>query len=216
MRYALIAPMILGALLTAPAAAKDLAGRYRLAEGPDVAGALELRQDGKFGYELAAGALDERAQGTWAMDGNKACLTTEPVPTPPEFQTAEPISGDGATVRVTWPSAPDGTVRGIPGVDFVIGFDSGEPVRGYTQEYGWTMPPDETRVLRWIELTEPIHRIRMPRTPLKGRFRAVLVPNDLGVVNFQGACLEQVKEGFVLHRPSNDGPEWEMKFRRAN
>lgn len=31
-------------------------------------------------------------------------------------------------------------------------------------------------------------------------FRAVLVPNDLGVVDFQGACLEQAGQGYVLHR----------------
>lgn len=209
MRALILLPL---ALIAAPIAAKDpdYAGRYRLAEGPDVAGQLELTGDGKFAYMLAAGALDERAEGRWELKDGKACLTTEPTPRPPEFQTAEPISGDGATVRVTWPPRPDGTVRGIPGIDFTIGFDEGDPVSGYTQEYGWTMPPDEARIPRWIELTEPIHRIKSPRLRLTGRFRAVLQPNDLGVVDFQDACLEQTKDAFMLHRP-----QWEMKFRRA-
>ncbi|MFT4027559.1 MAG: hypothetical protein QM676_12265 [Novosphingobium sp.] len=208
-------PIIAALIAAAPAAAQDLAGRYRLADGPDVAGALELGKDGTFGYELAAGALDERAQGTWEMqdgaDRPRACLTTRPTPTPPEFQPAEPISGDGSTIRVTWPPRPDGTLRGIAGIDFTIGFDSGDPLTGYTQEDGWSMPPEERRIPRWIELIEPIHRITMARTPLHGRFRAVLMPNDLGVVNFQDACFEAGEDGlFVLHRKEGD-----MKFRKA-
>lgn len=193
-------------LLSAPAAAQGLAGRYRLAEGPDVAGQLELTADGRFGYELAAGALDERAQGRWEMGEDAACLTTEPRPRPPELRPAEPLAGDAATVRVTWENG-----RGIPGVDFVIGFDSGEPIEGYTQDYGWTLPAEEQRVPRWIELTEPIHRVRLARTPLSGKqFRAVLVPNDIGVVDFQGACFSRQGERYVLRRA-----EGEMTFRRV-
>jgi hypothetical protein len=193
-------------LVPGPAAGQVLAGRYRLAEGPDVAGQLELRQDGRFGYELAAGALDERAQGRWEMRGEAACLTTEPRPKPPELRPAEPLAGDEATVRVTWENG-----RGIPGVDFVIGFDSGEPASGYTQDYGWTLPPDEQRTPRWIELTEPIHRVHLGRMPFSGRhFRAVLVPNDIGVVDFQGACLSRQGERYLLRRA-----EGEMTFRRV-
>lgn len=214
MRYALIAPLVLAAFIAAPAAAEDLAGRYRLAEGPDIAGQLELTGDHRFGYALAAGALDERAQGRWEQQGDQACLTTEPAPKPPQFETAEPISGDGSTIRVTWPSG-----RGIPGVNFSLGFDSGEPISGYTQEDGWTMPAGETRLPRWIELTEPIHRIKLARTPLNGRFRAVLVPNDLGVVDFRNACFEVAKDGpdgeYVLHRTLPDGSVADMKFRKV-
>lgn len=197
---------LLALLLATPVAARDFAGRYRLAEGPDVAGQLELTPDGRFGYELAAGALDERAQGRWVVRGDAACLTTAPKPKAPELRPAEPLAGDTATVRVTWENG-----RGIPGVDFVIGFDSGEPVDGYTQDYGWTLPESEKRTPRWIELVEPIHRIRLARTPFSGaQFRAVLVPNDIGVVDFQAACLSPEGEGYVLRRA-----EGEMKFRRV-
>lgn len=198
-------------LLAAPASARDLAGRYRLAEGPDVAGQLDLRADHRFGYELAAGALDERAQGRWEQRqtpaGEQACLTTEPSPKPPELQPAAVPADQTATVLVAWANG-----RGIAGVDFVIGFASGEPLTGYTQDYGWTLPEDEARVPRWIELTEPIYRIPLARTafPAGGKFRAVLVPNDLGVVDFRGACLEPRGDGFVLHRA-----EGEMTFRRV-
>lgn len=194
-------PLLILALLASPASARDLAGRYRAAEGPDVAGQLELRKDGRFAYAFAAGALDEQAQGRWEQKGAQACLTTEPKPVAPVLQPAPVPADQTATVRVTWP-----TGEGIAGVDFIIGFDQGEPATGYTQDYGWTLPEDERRTPRWIELTEPIHRVPLARTafPAAGKFRAVLIPNDIGVVDFQGACLEQAAQGFVLHRTEGD------------
>lgn len=194
-------PLLVLALLASPAAARDLAGRYRAAEGPDVAGRLELRSDGRFGYEFAAGALDERAQGRWVRQGERACLTTEPTPVAPVLQPAPAPAEQAATVRVTWPKG-----GGIAGVDFVIGFDHGEPATGYTQEDGWSLPADERRTPRWIELVEPIHRIPLARTPFpaSGKFLAVLVPNDIGVVDFRNACLERSGRGFVLHRAEGD------------
>lgn len=191
-------------LLGTPAAAQSLAGRYHLAEGPDVGAWLDLRADGRFGYELAAGALDERAQGRWEMQGAAACLTTEPRPTPPELRSADP-AGQEATVRVTLPGG-----RGLPGVDFTIGFDSGEPISDYTQADGWTLPEGETRIPRWIELTEPIYHVRLGRTAFAGRhFRAELVPNDIGVVDFRGACLTRQGDRYVLRREGG-----EMRFVR--
>jgi hypothetical protein len=81
------------------------------------------------------------------------------------------------------------------------------------------MPADETRIPRWIELTEPIHRIRLARAPLNGRFRAVLTPNDLGVVDFRNACFEATRDGpageYVLHRTLPDGSAADMKFRKV-
>ncbi len=207
MRLRLAAVLAL-ALVVTPGAARDLAGRYRTAEGPDVAGELELRKDGGFAYEFAAGALDERAQGRWAARqtpaGPQACLTTEPKPAAPVLQPAPAPADQEATIFVAWPNG-----RGIAGVDFVIGFDHGEPLDGYTQEYGWALPADERRIPRWIELNEQIYRVPLARTvfPAGGKFRAILVPNDIGVVDFQDACLERTDRGFVLHRA-----EGEMRF----
>jgi hypothetical protein len=58
------------------------AGMYRLAIGPDGAGALELKADGHFRYQLSAGALDEHAEGTWTETGGDIRLTTTPKPVP--------------------------------------------------------------------------------------------------------------------------------------
>lgn len=184
-----------------------LAGEYRLSAGPDVAGALLLTEDGRFRYWLSAGALDEQAEGRWTMRDGQARLRTEPKPVPPAFSRATKPHADppaGATttpfmLRVTW---PDG--RGIAGVDVRIGFDQGDPQTGYTQEDGWTLPEDEMREPRWVELAEPIHGIASPRFAIDPRadnsLTFILTPNDLGIVDFNDALLEREGDRLILHQ----------------
>lgn len=196
------------ALLFAPAALAAepaVVAHYRIAEGPDVAGELVLTADGRFAYALAAGALDERAEGRWERIAGRPCLTTKPTPVPPSFALG-PRGATGAeapTLLVTW---PDG--RGIAGVDFEIGFATGEPVTGYTQDYGWTLPSEETRTPVWIELSEPIHGTNSPRLALdasdRGTILAVLTPNDIGVVDFRQACIDPRDGGALLHGVRGD------------
>lgn len=182
--------LLAAALIAAPAAAQEspFVGEYSLAEGPDVGGGLLIRNDGRFQYILAAGALDERAEGRWAARGDMICLTTDPKPVPPTIEKGALIAVEGSipTLLVTWPNG-----RGIPGVDFTIGFDSGVPIEDYTQSYGWTMPQDDQRTPRWIEVRESIYDITAPRFELTeadgGKLRAIIVPNDIGVVDFDGA-----------------------------
>lgn len=193
------------------AAAPGLIGEYQLAEGPDVGGGLEIAPDGTFLYALYAGALDERAGGRWEQRGDAVCLFTEPRPVPPAFEKAPLVDVDGAqpTIFVSWP-----TGEGVAGVTFTIGFDSGDPVEDYTQYYGWTMPEDDKRVPRWVEVREPIYDVTAPRYELgpedKGRLHVRLVPNDMGVVDFQGACLSASGDRFVLRRR-----EGELRFARV-
>lgn len=199
--------ILTAALITAPAAAQDspFVGEYSLAEGPDVGGGLLIRNDGRFRYLLAAGALDERAEGRWETRGDTVCLTTDPKPVPPAMEKGAPIEVEGVipTVLVTWPNG-----RGIAGVDFTIGFDSGDPTEDYTQVYGWTMPDDDKRLPRWIEVREPIYGITAPRFELNeadgGKLRVIIVPNDIGVVDFDGACAEKTESGLTLHRAEGD------------
>lgn len=199
--------LLAAALIAAPVAAQDspFVGEYSLAEGPDVGGGLLIRNDGRFQYMLAAGALDERAEGRWEMRGEMVCLTTDPKPVPPAMEKGAPIEVEGVvpTLLVTWPNG-----KGIPGVDFTIGFDSGDPAEDYTQVYGWTMPEDDKRIPRWIEVREPIYGITAPRYELTeadgGTLRVIIVPNDIGVVNFEGACAEKTERGLTLHRAEGD------------
>lgn len=212
MRTLLPIAAIAAALITAPVAAQDshFVGEYSLAEGPDVGGGLLIRNDGRFQYMLAAGALDEQAEGRWEMRGDMVCLTTDPKPVPPAFEKSALIEVEGAipTLLVTWPNG-----EGVAGVDFTIGFDSGDPAEDYTQYYGWTMPENDKRIPRWIEVREPIYGITAPRYELTeadgGKLRVTIIPNDMGVVNFEGACAEKTERGLTLHRAEGD-----MRFRR--
>ena len=159
--------------------APNLAGHYRI-NAMEQAGELLLTPDGRFQYGFTTGALDEHAEGRWEHVGQQTCLTTDPKPVPPAFTKAAVTDPDAPTLMVTW---PDG--RGIAGVDFVVGFDNGEPQTGYTQSYGWTLPEEERRVPRWIELNEPIYNIASPRFALeaadRGKLRIILSPNEIGL-----------------------------------
>lgn len=177
-------------------------GRYRTNDGPDVLGMLEITKDGRFRYQLIAGALDQAAEDRWERASGVVRLFTQPKPTPPIFRlTAVEGGKDKPLVRVTWPNG-----RGIAGIDVRIGFSSGEPVEGYTQEDGWTLPIEESRTPIWIEIAEPIHRIASAKTDLRpGQVvEAVLLPNDLGVIAFDGALVKEGRDGIVLHHPWGD------------
>ncbi|KTE17681.1 hypothetical protein [Sphingopyxis sp. H115] len=199
-------------LTAVPAAAQNspFVGEYSLAEGPDVGGGLLIRNDGRFQYMFAAGALDERAEGRWQARGEMICLTTDPRPVPPAMKKGPLLEIDGAvpTLLVTWPNG-----RGVAGVDFVIGFDSSEPVEGYTQDDGWTTPDGDKRIPRWVELREPIYGITAPRYELSdadgGKLRVIIEPNDIGVVDFADACAERTDHVLTLHRA-----EGSMRFVR--
>jgi len=219
MKANLLIPPVAAALLAAcaaadaPAEAADgpsLVGYYRI-NAMEQAGELLLTPDGKFQYAFTTGALDEEAAGRWEFVDGKTCLTTDPKPVPPTFTKAAAVTDpDAPTLLVALPNG-----RGMAGVDFVIGFDSGEPVTGYTQEYGYTLPPDETRSPRWVKLHEPIYGISAPRFTLAsadhGKLRALLTPNDLGTVDFEQACLDPTTDGVVLHRREGD-----MPFKRSS
>ena len=189
---------------------KGPSGRYRLAGGPDVASELAIKPDGRFEYALSAGALDEHAEGHWMAVGTTLQLFTDPKPIPAVFseQPALKTDGEKLTLRVTWPNG-----RGIAGIDFKIGFAAGDPVDGYTQEYGWSLSPDETRVPLWIELVEPIHGVVSPRFSLDLRkgsaLRFILTPNDIEVFDFQGAQVDVFPDQLVVHRGGG-----ELKYNR--
>lgn len=201
-----IAATLLLMLTSTPGlAADEAAGLYRAAEGPELASRLQLEANGHFRYELAYGALDERAEGSWRRENGTVLLFTEPRPKPPEFIARDIAAlGNGPLkLTVSWPNG-----EGIAGVDFRIGFDSGEPATGYTQYYGWTLNPSDKRHPLWVELYEPIHGIGPKRFPVPDPGTKILsftlVPNDIGVVDFQGTKVTLDSDKLVLHHKNGD------------
>ncbi|HEU0097965.1 MAG TPA: hypothetical protein VFQ67_04240 [Allosphingosinicella sp.] len=189
---------LLGLLL---AGAAGPAGDYRLVGEQDVASGLRLRPDGRFQYFLAAGALDERAEGRWSAADGVAVLVTEPSPVAPAFERMPSAKTREAplSVKVT---APGG--EGIAGVDLRIGLDGGVVLDAYTQEDGWSLPAAESRTPRWIELAVPMHGVRSPRFPIDleagNALAFTLIPNDLGVFDFKGVRIEVADGALVVHR----------------
>ncbi|MGF7147119.1 hypothetical protein FHS96_000728 [Sphingomonas zeicaulis] len=180
--------------------ADPVVGRYYAQLGPDALSALRINPDGTFDYALSAGALDERASGRWMRHGDMLRFTTEPHPVAPLFVALAPLQATGPlSVSVTW---PDG--QGIAGIDVTVGFDSGEPATGYTQEDGWTLPADESRMPRWIRLDEPVHGIVSPEFRIDPAAGNALVfklePNDLGMFDFRDAPVEIDGDELLVHR----------------
>ncbi len=205
----LLCPLL---LWTVPHAARagpesGLVGLYRAAEGPDVASHLLIGADGRFRYELMAGALDQWAQGDWrALPDGGIALTTRPQPKAPQFRVENMTGGKGKdapfSLMVVWPNG-----RGAPGVDFRIGLGDGSVTEGYTQEDGWRADlPAEAQPV-WIELQEPIYGTTLARTPIPQgarELRFVLEPNDMGVVDFRDARAELRDGRLILHMPGGD------------
>lgn len=196
---AALALMLIAAPL--PALADDAwAGQYRLAEGPDSVGELQLDPDGSFRFGMSAGALDTSAEGRWMRSGEGITLRTEPRPVAPAFnlKSAEPDKGDGGFgILVTW---PDGS--GIAGVDFRIVFDDGTDFTGYTQHYGWQSEPGYGRRIVSIQLAEPIHGTVSPVFDVLAgarNFTFVLTPNDMGIADFDNAPAERSGDDLQLH-----------------
>jgi hypothetical protein len=190
-------------LIGAPAGAGERkpVGSYRLTGEHDVASGLRLQKNGTFQYFLAAGALDEHAEGRWSVSGGVVTLVTEPAPVLAVFTPGPPARTEETALSVKV-SSPAGA--GIAGVDLRIGFDEGEPLEDYTQEYGWSLPADEKRRPRWIELAVPMHELASPRFPIDlaagNALAFTLVANDLGVFDFKDVRIEVEDKALIVHR----------------
>ena len=190
--------------VTAPADARSpYAGRYRIANGPDSAGGLELQADGRFRYVRSEGALDQHAEGNWTETGGDIRLTTAPKPVLPVFARGPDAKPDGDQAAPTLHvRLADG--RDLAGVDFRLGLTTGTSLAGYTQAEGWSFEEPGDQRIAWVELVEPIYEIVSPRfvidPPAAGALVFVLTPNDIEVVDFQNDRFERRTDDFVLHR----------------
>ncbi len=105
-----IAVLALAVFLCTPASAQDapvqpscmeeLAGPYAVRR-MEMGGGILLRPDGRFGYELSYGALDEFAQGQWSCEGDTVTLKGDPV-NPPRFVTLsdKSVTADRLTIEL--------------------------------------------------------------------------------------------------------------------
>jgi hypothetical protein len=187
--------------LATAAAPLSPAGEYRLVGETDVASAFLLKPDGHFQYFLSAGSLDQQAQGRWTSDGKSVFFTTEPKPVPPLFKAGTEARTDEEklTIRVVTEGG-----RGLAGVDLRIGFASGDPTDSYTQEVGWSLPPEETRTPLWVELSLPSYGMEPNRFPIEvakaNALAFTLVANDFGVIDFEALPADLTPNTLTTHR----------------
>lgn len=193
-----------------PAPTTQLVGEYVHSQRELVAG-IRLSGDGRFEYGLTVGSLDERAQGRWKVAGSRVDLTSDPRPVAPTITTGriDLAPGEPFAMRVL---APNG--RDMPGVDLRIEFDTGEPLESYLAGGPWPLPPEETRVPRFVTFSMPSYRLQSERLPVHAKAGTVaiflLTPNDFGVADLTGSHAEVEGDSLTLYRP-----EGIMRFRRA-
>jgi hypothetical protein len=202
MRLQLALIGLLALATAAGAAEKGPAGRYRLTGEQDAASELIIRKDGHFAYGLIVGALDEQAEGRWRRRGDSLYLTTEPKPVPPAFAAGAAARTEAAPLhlRIVW----DGSDRGVAGVDLRVGFAEGGAVDDYTQEDGWSLPPEERRTPAWVELSLRMFGLgptRFPIAPAQANaLTFALIRNDIGTYDFEDMRVDIAKGRLVMHR----------------
>lgn len=184
---------------TAPANPSPLVGTYD-GHQMEMAVGLELRADGRFDYGLSYGALDERASGTWRVEGDTVLLTSDPV-TPPTFVMLEqrPAS-DGKTHLVL--DLPKGWTRQY--FDAEIGLADGRFVGGQLSDDSDAIslaPGDRPVSLR---LALGVYDLRSDAFRLDGTAASTIhvrfEPNDLGKVAFAKTPLRIVGKTLTFDR----------------
>lgn len=200
MRTAALASLV----LAIPIAAQVPPGRY-VVHAPEMASELTLAPDGTFVYYLSMGSLDEQAAGRWRQDGDAIRLETVPKPTPASFAAATVTMAPDKRLVVQVVN-PQG--QGIAAVDLKVGFDSGEPLEAYTQDYGWSLPNTDLGEPRWVQFSVPIYELQSPRffiDPLRGNaLTFVLTPNDLGTVDMANIAVAVRSGQLVMQRKGGE------------
>jgi hypothetical protein len=168
----------------------------------EVAAQLLLKPDGHFSYELAYGALDEAAEGTWDVKFGAVYLTTVPVVVPPRFvvesDTPEPRGG-------LWIKLSKGPLmQGAPQRIYLIYGPGEEQGMAEVAEDGH-VPLPGNRLPTAIVPEIPVYPIMSKPIPLNGtghRFVLRFEANDIGKADFRAQRLS-IENG-VLVMPRRD------------
>lgn len=181
------------------ASCKAFAGIYA-ARHIEMGGGIMLRPDGTFLYQLAYGALDEEAGGTWTCDGPNVVLTSDHLEAP-RFDTLSVNFAQRGRLQVVL-ELPDGMSRQYFSV--LIHRSDGSAERQDFGEDGLTLDfsPQDKPVS--IQPLLPIYDIAGDPIPLPAgdgfEVRLRFLPNDLGKVAFSQTSLEADGESLSLQR----------------
>ena len=182
---------------TAPVTRASLAGTYDGGQ-MEVGAQLLLKPDGHFGYELAYGALDEAAEGTWEFKDGAVFLTTVPAVVPPRFvvesDTPEPHGG-------LWIKLSSGPVmEGAPQRVYLLYGPNERSEMAEVAEDGHVPLPGNRQPTAFIPEI-PVYPIMNKPIPLTGtgghRITMRFEPNGIGKADFRAQRLE-IENGVLV------------------
>jgi len=189
----------LSLLLVTPAPAAVAPGVYDGSQ-MEMAVRLVLRPDGKFGYALSYGALDEQASGTWRAEKDGVALDSDPVKAL-RFTLLHQDKGDDRVVQFSL-ELPEG----MDAQYFLAGIElaDGRVMGGHFSADGYSFPLEPGQQPVRVQIALPVFDISSDPVgvdPAKGlRFRFRFEPNELGRVDFRGTMLRAEKGQLVLQR----------------
>ena len=193
-----------------PVTRASLAGNYD-GHQMEVGAELILRPDGHFQYELAYGALDESAEGTWDIKDNAVLLTTVPAVKPPRFVvvTDTPEPNGGLYIRLTKP-----IMQGSRQRVFLIYGPNEQPDMTEVADDGHVPFPGGRRPTAIVPEI-PVYPVMSEAIPLTGtgghRITLRFEPNDIGRADFHPMRLPIEEGALIMTRPDL---ELKLTFKR--
>jgi hypothetical protein len=184
---------------TTPASSSPLVGTYD-GHQTEMAVGLELRANGRFGYGLSYGALDESASGTWRVDGNVVLLTSDPV-TPPKFTLLEQQPASDGKMHLVL-DLPKGWTRQY--FDAEISLADGRVVGGQLSDDSDAIPLGAGDRPVSLRLALGVYELRSDAFRLDGAAASAIhirfEQNDLGKVAFAKTPLRIDNGNLLLDR----------------
>ena len=195
-----LALLALAAAAVAPASANSPIEGVYVVDQMEMAGALELRKNGHFRYQLDYGAVAETAEGDWMLEGNTVRLTSNPMPKEPDFivERDDPAPAGELYVAIdnpdmSWsPLTVEATVDG-----------SERPVEVYAGEDGRVEAPSGERITA-VKMLMPVYETGGEPVKLSADrgHRLLFKPqmNDVGQAAFRAEPLLINDSTLVMHR----------------
>jgi hypothetical protein len=184
---------------------ENLAGMYDGGQ-MEVGALLELKPDGHFQYELAYGAMDETAKGTWEFRDGAVFLTTVPAVKPPQFV----LEGDVTDPRGgLWLKLSSGPVMEGAKQDVFLFYDSnfGADAKPDLVEVGddGQVPLPRKQMPKFIIPQIPVYPVISKPIPITGAAGHLITirfePNDIGKADFRAEKLTIENGVLVMTRP---------------
>jgi hypothetical protein len=210
--------LLLAAVVVQPASAQApdaaaIAGEYCLVGVREVGSCLRLQPGGRFQYFLAYGAYDEKAEGTWKVEGGNVVLDTPAYDKPATFafKRLQRSSSDAYDVIVEGKNG-----RSIAGVDVRATCDGRTFDAGVTQAQGYSIQCREAPTV--IALGLRMYGVAPQTIDVSGSAGAGKVyvfefdPGDLGLKRFIAHRLRP-SDGNALVMTYRDTPIRELSGR---